>query len=93
MEEKEFKFNVDWTKSSFYCGIDVHKHELTVAIFSEDASTTEFLKTNVFQVDAQGLEQVWNFVKKYQPSGFAMEATGIFHHVIFNFPRIRAMAF
>lgn len=85
MEEKIFKFNVNWTKSSFFCGIDVHKHELTVAIFSEDASKTEFLKTNVFQVNSQGLEQVWNFVKKYQPDSFAMEATGIFHHVIFNF--------
>jgi transposase len=85
MEEKEFKFNVDWTKSSFFCGMDVHKHELTVAIFSEDESKTEFLKTNVFQVNSQGLEQFWNFIKKYQPDAFAMEATGIFHHVIFNF--------
>jgi len=85
MEEKIFKFNVDWRKSSFYCGMDVHKHELTVAIYSEDESKTEFLKTNVFQVNSQGLEQLWNFVKKYQPDGFVMEATGIFHHVVFNF--------
>jgi len=85
MEEKIFKFNVDWTKSSFFCGMDVHKHELTAAIYSEDDSKTEFLKTNVFQVNSQGLVQLWNFVKKYQPDGFAMEATGIFHHVIFNF--------
>jgi len=75
MEEKIFKFNVDWRKSSFYCGMDVHKHELTVAIYSEDESKTEFLKTNVFQVNSQGLEQLWNFVKKYQPDGFVMEAT------------------
>ena len=85
MEEKIFKFNVDWTKSFFYCGMDVHKHELTVAIYSEDESKTEFLKTNAFQVNSQGLEQFWNFVKKYKPNGFAMEASGIFHHVIFNF--------
>jgi len=75
MEAKIFKFNVDWRKSSFYCGMDVHKHELTVAIYSEDESKTEFLKTNVFQVNSQGLEQLWNFVKKYQPDGFVMEAT------------------
>lgn len=85
MEEKIFKFNVDWTKSSFFCGMDVHKHELTVATYSEDESKTEFLKTNVFQVNSQGLELLWNFVKKYKPNSFAMEATGIFHHVIFNF--------
>ena len=85
MEEKIFKFDVDWTKSSFYCGMDVHKHELTAALYSEDASKSDFLKTSIFQVNSEGLKQLWNFVKKYQPAGFAMEATGIFHHVIFNF--------
>lgn len=85
MEMKEFKFKVDWTKSAFYCGMDVHKHELTVAVFSDDESETEFLKTNIFPVNSRGLEEFWSFVKKYHPCAFAMEATGIYHHVIYNF--------
>ena len=85
MEEVKFKFSVDWTKSAFYCGLDVHKHELAVAVYSADESQTEFVKTNIFSVDSEGLEQFWNFVKKYQPCGFAMEATGIYHHVVFKF--------
>ena len=85
MELKEFKFNVDWTKSTFYCGMDVHKHEITAAIYSEDNSQTEFLKTNIFQVNTRGLDDFWQFVKKYRPNAFAMEATGIYHHVIYNF--------
>ena len=85
MEEVEFKFSVDWTKSTFFCGLDVHKYELAVAIYSKDDSNSEFLKTNVFSVDSKGLEQFWNFIRKYRPYGFSMEATGIYHHIIFNF--------
>ena len=69
MELKEFKFNVEWTKSSFFCGLDVHKHELAVAVYSEDGSQSEFLKTNIFQVNTLGLEQFWKFVKKYKQKG------------------------
>lgn len=85
MEEVKFKFSVDWTKSAFYCGLDVHKHELAVAVYSADESLTEFVKTDIFSVDSEGLERFWNFVKKYQPCSFAMEATGIYHHVVFKF--------
>jgi len=85
MEEIEFKFSVDWTKTAFYCGLDVHKYELAVAIYSRDDSQSDFLKTNVFSVDSRGLESFWRFVKNYRPYGFAMEATGIYHHVIFKF--------
>jgi len=85
MEEKPFKFSVDWTKTACYCGLDVHKYELAVAVYSKDDSESKFLKTNVFSVDSKGLEQFWNFVKKYHPYGFAMEATGIYHHLIFRF--------
>ena len=56
MDENKFKFNVNWTKSSFHCSMDVHKHELTVAVYSEDKSSMEFLKTNVFKVNSLGLE-------------------------------------
>ena len=85
MEEVEFKFLVDWTKPAFYCGLDVHKYELAVAIYCKDDSQSEFLKTNIFSVDSKGLNQFWNFVSKYRPDGFVMEATGIYHHVIYRF--------
>jgi len=85
MDEKTFKFSVEWTRSRFFCGIDVHKYELAVAVYSQDDSRSEFAKTNLFTTDEKGLERFWNFVKKYQPSGFAMEATGIYHHVIYKF--------
>jgi len=85
MEEVEFKFSVDWTQPAFFCGLDVHKYELAVAIYSKDDSQSEFLKTNVFSTDSAGLRRFWQFVKKYRPRGFVMEATGIYHHVIYRF--------
>jgi len=85
MEEVEFKFLVDYTKPAFYCGLDVHKYELAVAVYCKDDSQSEFLKTNIFSVDSAGLTQFWNFVRKYRPDGFVMEATGIYHHVIYRF--------
>ncbi|MBD3254814.1 MAG: IS110 family transposase [Candidatus Lokiarchaeota archaeon] len=85
MEEVEFKFSVDYSKPAFYCGLDVHKYELAVAVYCQDDSQSEFLKTNVFTVDNTGLAQFWNFVRKYRPDGFAMEATGIYHHVVYKF--------
>ena len=85
MDEKAFKFSVEWTRSRFFCGIDVHKYELAVAVYSQDDSGSEFVKTTIFITDEKGLERFWNFVKKYQPSGFAMEATGIYHHLIYKF--------
>ena len=85
MEEVTFKFSVDWTKTAFYCGLDVHKHELAVAIYGKDDSLSEIVKTTIVPVTGKGLHEFWNFVKKYQPGGFAMEATGIYHHVVYKF--------
>ncbi|TXT67369.1 MAG: hypothetical protein BAJALOKI1v1_110025 [Promethearchaeota archaeon] len=85
MEEIKFKFSVDWTKSAFYCGLDIHKYELAVALYSQDDSKSEFVKTSIFSTDSKGLQQFWSFVKKYHPAGFAMEATGIYHHLIYKF--------
>jgi len=85
MEKVEFKFSVDWTKPVFFCGLDVHKYELAVAVYSKDDTQSEFLKTDVFSTDSAGLKRFWHFVKKFRPSGFVMEATGIYHHVIFRF--------
>jgi len=72
-------------ETCFFCGLDVHKYELAVAVYSKDDSQSEFLKTNVFSTDSAGLRRFWQFVKKYNPQGFVMEATGIYHHVIFRF--------
>lgn len=85
MEDVEFKFLVDWTKPAFYCGLDVHKYELAVAVYCKDDSESEMLKTNIFSVDSAGLNRFWSFVSKFRPKGFVMEATGIYHHVIYRF--------
>ena len=85
MEEIEYKFSVDWTKPDFFCGLDVHKYELSVAVFSRDRSGAEFLKHNVFRTDSQGLDCFWRFVRKYRPQGFIMEATGVYHHHLYEF--------
>jgi len=85
LEDVEFKFLVDWTKPAFYCGLDVHKYELAVAVYCKDESESELLKTNIFSVDSAGLNRFWSFVRRFRPKGFVMEATGIYHHVIYRF--------
>jgi transposase len=85
MESIEFKFNVDWRSNPFFCGLDVHKHELAVAICSAEYRDAKIVSRAIFSVNSEGLERFWNYIKKYQPAGFAMEATGIFHHAIHIF--------
>ena len=85
MEKKPFKFSEDLTSVIFYCGMDVHKHEITACVYARDRSNTDFIKTSVFQTDQSGLTQLFGFVTKYRPIAFAMEATGIYHHVIVQF--------
>ena len=85
MDEFEFKFYDDWTETPHFCGMDVHKYEIAVAICSAGAFSSKIVKTNIFSADADGLNQFWNFVKKYKPLSFVMEATGIFHQLPYNF--------
>lgn len=85
MEEHEFIFYVDYPEETWYCGLDVHKHKLAVALYSTGVKGSNGLKTAIFSVDADGLNQFWNFVKRYRPLRFAMEATGIYHHLPYNF--------
>ena len=85
MEATDFKFSVDLAKHRYFCGLDVHKHECTAAIYADDDSKHEFVKECVFNTDSLGFTQFWNFAKKYHPHEFAMEATGIFHHSVVNF--------
>jgi len=89
MEETEFKVYDQWTKTLFFCGMDVHKHEIAVAICSAMPYSSKIIKTAIFSADTLGLERIWNFVKKFKPRGFAMEATGVYHHVPFEFLRAK----
>jgi transposase len=85
MELVEFKFDVDWRTNPFFCGLDVHKHELAVTICSAEYRAATVVSRSIFPVNSEGLERFWKYVKKYQPVAFAMEATGIFHHLIHKF--------
>ncbi len=84
MENDDFKFSEDWATAQFACGIDVHKHQLAVTIYARDDAGMEFEKHEVFRNDQAGLECLWQFAAKYRPTGFAMEATGVYHHALAN---------
>ena len=71
--------------STFYCGIDIHKQQITLAVYGKDPSNFEFIKTDVFKTDPASLAEMWSFIFPYCPKGFVMEATGIFHHIIADF--------
>ena len=85
MELVEFKFNVDWKSNLFFCGLDVHKHKLAVTICSAEYRDAKIVSRSIFSINTEGLNRFWNYVRKYQPAGFAMEATGIYHHMIYKF--------
>ncbi|QEE16825.2 IS110 family transposase [Promethearchaeum syntrophicum] len=85
MEKKPFKFSEDLTRVIYYCGMDVHKHEITACIYARDRTNRDFIKTSIFQTDQDGLRQLFGFVKKYRPVAFAMESTGIYHHAVVQF--------
>lgn len=85
MEEHEFIFYENKMDIAWYCGLDVHKHKLAIALYSSEKKPPDGLKTAIFSADADGLSQFWNFVRKYRPLGFVMEATGIYHHLPYNF--------
>jgi transposase len=85
MENDDFKFSEDWAAARFACGVDVHKHQLAVTIYARDDAGLEFAKHNIFHNDQAGLECLWQFAAKYRPAGFAMEATGVYHHALANF--------
>lgn len=72
-------------QARFYCGLDVHKHQLSVAVYGKDDSNAECLRESLFNTTKASLETFWQFADKFQPSGFVMEATGIYHHIIAQF--------
>ncbi|MHA1272574.1 MAG: IS110 family transposase [Promethearchaeota archaeon] len=86
MENMQFKFSVNWAKSVFFCGLDIHKHEFSATIYSKDEKCEmKFKKTVVFRLNPAGLNSFWNFASKYSPAAFGMEATGIYHHIMVKF--------
>ena len=82
MASTTFKFSEDMGNMQFYCGLDIHKHQLEVAIFGRDDSGHEFTKDELFSMDPEGLKSFWGFVKPYRPVMFAMEATNVYHHMV-----------
>jgi transposase len=85
MENDNFNFSEDWAAARFACGIDVHKYQLATTIYARDDAGLEFVKHDIFHNDQAGLECLWRFAAKYRPAGFAMEATGVYHHALANF--------
>ncbi|MEX2681376.1 MAG: hypothetical protein Q6373_007235, partial [Candidatus Sigynarchaeota archaeon] len=72
MATTTFKFS-DYPKNiMFFCGLDVHKRQLEVALFARDDTGKEFLKSELFKPDQRGLDSAWNFVKPYRPVKFTM---------------------
>lgn len=84
-EAPEFKFSRVWAHAAFFCGLDVHKHQLAVAVFARDDSRAEFLKTNTFATTPAGFLAFWAFARKYRPVAFAIEATGVYHNSLATF--------
>ncbi len=82
MASTTFKFSEDLGNIKFYCGLDVHKHQLEAAVFGRDDSGHEYVKAELFSVDPNGLKSFWGFVTPYHPVLFAMEATNVYHHVV-----------
>jgi len=85
MEEFTFKFYDDVPAQAYFCGMDVHKHEIAASMCSARSHASNIVNTTFFSADADGLEQFWNYAKKYSPRAFAMEATGVYHHVPYEF--------
>jgi transposase len=85
MTTETFEFSEDLDDIQHYCGLDVHKYELAVAIYARDDTGHEFTKHGTFGTDKRGLQMAWGFARKYKPVSFAMEATNIYHHVIYTF--------
>ena len=84
MSTKQFKFSVSAPNAPYYCGIDVHKHEITACIYNSGETKSEFIKHAVFKTDCSGLDNFWKFTRKYKPAGYVMEATNIYHHNIYK---------
>lgn len=59
-------------------GIDIHKHNLTVAIAEKQLDAIKIVKVQAFTTNDTGYEQFWAFVSKYLPVLFVFEASGVY---------------
>lgn len=80
-----FEFSEDLDNTRYHCGIDVHKHQITIAIIGKDDAGKDHVMDGVFATTPAGLDQFWGFVRKYKPITFAMEATNVYHHLVVTF--------
>ncbi|NMC04047.1 MAG: IS110 family transposase [Candidatus Lokiarchaeota archaeon] len=85
MTSVEFEFSEDLDNTRFHCGIDVHKHQITIAIIGKDDSGYERVVEEIFATTTVGLAHFWGFVSKYKPVMFSLEATNVYHHVVVTF--------
>ena len=85
MEPTTFKFSQRMDGMTFFCGMDIHKYQLEVAIYGKDDALHEFTKGGVFSADIKGLKMIWGFIEKYQPVKIGMEATNVYHHQVATF--------
>jgi transposase len=85
MTTVEFEFSEHLDNTRFHCGIDVYKHQITVAIIGRDDAGYEKVVQEVFATTKTGLSHFWGFARKYKPLTFSMEATNVYHHVLVTF--------
>jgi transposase len=85
MTSVEFEFSEYLDNTRFHCGIDVHKHQLTVAVVGKDDAGCEKVVEEAFATTSAGLANFWGFTCKYKPISFSMEATNVYHHVLATF--------
>ncbi|MEX2719263.1 MAG: transposase, partial [Candidatus Sigynarchaeota archaeon] len=82
MATTTFKFSEDLGNTRFFCGLDVHKRQLAVAIYGKDDAGHEHVKCETFGTDPASLESFFAFTSRYRPKSYGMEATNVYHHVI-----------
>jgi transposase len=84
MATTSFKFSEYPGNTRFYCGLDVHKHQLAVSIYGKDDSGHELVKCETFGTDPKSLESFFAFTARFRPVCYGMEATNVYHHVIYT---------
>ncbi len=85
MTSVTFEFSEDLDNAAYHCGIDVHKHQITVALIGKDDTGRENNAEDVFATTPAGLDHFWGYVGKYKPITFSMEATNVYHHIVSTF--------
>jgi transposase len=72
-------------RSIYGVGIDVHKHNLTVAIAEKQLDAIRIVKVQAFPTTDRGYKQFWAFSSKYLPVLFVFEASGVYSTYFHDF--------